>query len=181
MKMLSCINERIRPVKSKGLLCKLFGDPKIAIEQELQLLKFPGGLIEIARCDNGDHWAHVFAYSGDRCEDTLVESHRRHLAEVRVNGAVHVQPYPGAAVHAAIRIVPGVPQHDLAADIAKDGWGMSFPGGFAVLREQGRELAFHVRVLSSVNDTRLDHDYPHPITDLPLGIEQLDVRLSAPA
>lgn len=37
----------------------LFGDPKIRPEKPYTIITFPGGDVEIARCDDGTYWVHV--------------------------------------------------------------------------------------------------------------------------
>lgn len=38
---------------------QLFGDKTRAIESATHIIEFPGGAIELSRCENGEYWAHV--------------------------------------------------------------------------------------------------------------------------
>src|SRR5262245_28936795 len=48
---------------------RLKGD-KRQPESAQHIIEFPGGAIELSRCDNGDYWAHVIINRDDIIDDT---------------------------------------------------------------------------------------------------------------
>lgn len=42
-----------------GGVTELLGDPAVRIEQPYTIIRFPGGDVEIARCEDGTYWVHV--------------------------------------------------------------------------------------------------------------------------
>ena len=38
---------------------RLLGDKKQQVESAQHVIEFPGGAIELSRCENGDYWAHI--------------------------------------------------------------------------------------------------------------------------
>lgn len=183
MKLISCFNERNQTVRSKGLLLALDANPQKRIEQEDQILKFPGGYVQTARCSTGEHWAHVVTFNGDRNDELFVESKTRRITKVKVDGRPLLLSNCEALCKVSLKIAPLPPQH-AAAEVAiqKNGWGISFPGGYLMLEETASGLRFRVRVFSRVEETRLDRAWPvATIEQFPAThLQELEVDLSDP-
>jgi hypothetical protein len=183
MHLISCFNERTKPVRSKGLLLCLNASPKVAIEQEDQILKFQGGYVQVSRCTKGEHWAHIVTHDGECTDESIFESVNRRITTVKVNGNPLLLDRLPNLLKVSLKIAPALPRHG-AAEVAvqKSGWAISFPGAWTVLEENAGGFSFRVRVYSSVTETRLDRAYPATVIgEFPAAhLEELEVLVSPP-
>jgi hypothetical protein len=91
---------------------KLRGDKTRKTESAQHIIEFPGGAIEVSRCENGDYWAHIIVNRDPPIDDT--EGLKSATAEI-VDGRMDylyphspVERIPNAAnlTQIAIRICP---------------------------------------------------------------------------
>lgn len=181
MKLVSCFNEKVKQVRTKGLLLQLHGDPAKAIEQEDQILKFKGGYIQIARCDNGDYWTHIGVHRQDCNNELLVESCHRSIEMLWHGNNTVLLSHREHLCKVSVLVAPAAPRHAEADTASLCGWGMSFPGGYIVLEEDAPGLWLRFHGNGEVIETRLDHCHPYGIEKLPMGTgNDLAVRISPP-
>jgi len=88
---------------------QLFGDQTKKIESAQHIIEFPGGAVEIARCDDGSYWAHIIVnrgFSDGDCEG--MSSARGEIVGGRIDCAAGVIDIPGAdsLTQIAVRIMP---------------------------------------------------------------------------
>jgi hypothetical protein len=87
------------PVKIGGVT-ELFGDPARKPEKPYTILLFPGGSVEVSRCENGSYWVHVAT------DQAMPSDPRAQITEARVD---------------AVDRECGLTNHALKKEIAKGG------------------------------------------------------------
>jgi hypothetical protein len=97
--------------KSKiGGITTLYGDPTIKIEKPYTILLFPGGSIELSRCEDGTYWLHAATHQ-DLPSDPMAQ-----ITEARIdasgrycdggNAALQAELDKGGVYHIAFRFSP---------------------------------------------------------------------------
>lgn len=93
-----------------GGITTLYGDPAIKIEQAYTIILFPGGSIELSRCEDGTYWLHAATHQ-DMPSDPMAT-----ITEARVdatdrycdqaNAAINEELGKGGVNHIAFRFTP---------------------------------------------------------------------------
>lgn len=100
------------PIAKAPKLTRLFGDPKQKIESATHIIEFPGGSVEVARCDDGSYWCHLEVNHGFGAGDSdgttsaqgeVIGSRVDYLAPLP--GVVEI-PHETQVCQVALRIMP---------------------------------------------------------------------------
>jgi len=67
-------------IKEAPRRIQLFGDKTRKIESSQHIIEFPGGAIEVSRCDNGEYWAHLIVNCDFAMDD--IEGREHAIGEV---------------------------------------------------------------------------------------------------
>jgi len=93
-----------------GGITELFGDPKIKIEKPYTILLFPGGTVELSRCDDGNYWVHIATQAmlagepAGRITEARIDADGRYCD--LANGALKAEIIEGGVNHIAFKISP---------------------------------------------------------------------------
>ncbi len=89
----------------------LFGDPNIRPEKPYTIICFPGGDVEIARCDDGTYWVHVAVRRDEitgqnaRIVNARIDASSQRYCD-EANTAMRSEIEQGDINHIAFRIEP---------------------------------------------------------------------------
>ncbi len=87
----------------------LLGDPTKKREKPYTILLFPGGHVEVARCEDGSYWVHVATKETPDCAtakitNARVDAEGRYCDET--NGALQAEIDKGGVNHIAFLVSP---------------------------------------------------------------------------
>jgi len=100
------------PINRAPKRTRLYGDKSKVIESSQHIIEFPGGAVEVARCEDGSYWAHIIVNRGfgDGDGDGLTSA-KGTIMETRVDyedpntGVLSISP-PKPFTQVAVRIMP---------------------------------------------------------------------------
>lgn len=81
-----------------GSVTELLGDPNIKQEKPYTIIKFPGGDVEISRCEDGRYWVHVAV----RDEREFGGFNQARIVDARMDFAGRYDDAGNAALKAAV-------------------------------------------------------------------------------
>ncbi len=99
-------NNRVKVGKRNTLL----GDPNIKPEKPHTIVGFPGGDVEIARCEDGRYWVHVAVHDispenrAGTITDARIDAHGRYADEA--NKVLRDEIAKGDVTHIAFLVTP---------------------------------------------------------------------------
>lgn len=74
------------PQGSSVAICELYGDPKRQPEPEELRIYFPGGEVNLTRCEDGSYWVHATRHEGGNGYDDERQAGRLVDARIDVRG-----------------------------------------------------------------------------------------------